>query len=165
MISIIEKAMAEHQRKAWDSLARYKFYMFGYHAAAWVTLKKLLPRAVQNPGNPWRGLVVMAQRMFESAGATPAESFPQSDDEQQERDGRLADALDRSTEVGQPILDLPKLVPQLAASLRQFQRDKDGHEIDCPSQVIGFASNHCTGKCQDLRDALAAYDEDEGKAG
>lgn len=47
-------AMAEFEQKAWDALARYKFWMFGYHAAAWVNMNRVggFRRA-----NPWRGLV------------------------------------------------------------------------------------------------------------
>ena len=49
--------MAEAERKAWDSLARYKFYMFGYHAGVWVNLNKLLRHP--HP-NPFRTLVDLA---------------------------------------------------------------------------------------------------------
>ena len=45
----IMAAMAEAERKAWDSLGRYKFLMFGYHAAQWVTLNKLMPVKAENP--------------------------------------------------------------------------------------------------------------------
>ena len=54
----ISNAMAESYRKAWDSLARYKFLMFGYWAAQWVTLNKLLPKPRPNP---FRELVEHAQ--------------------------------------------------------------------------------------------------------
>ena len=91
MISIIERAMAEHERKAWDSLARYKFLMFGYHAANWVTLKKLLPSGPKrNQPNPWSELVKMAQRLFENAGVATADSFPQSESEQEAADISMA---------------------------------------------------------------------------
>ena len=42
-------AMKEAETKAWDSLARYKFYMFGYHAGVWVNLNKLLAHPRPNP--------------------------------------------------------------------------------------------------------------------
>lgn len=48
------RAMAESERKAWDALARYKFWMFGYHAAAWVQMNRV--GGFKQP-NPWRGLV------------------------------------------------------------------------------------------------------------
>jgi hypothetical protein len=57
--------MAEAERKAWDSLAGYKFLMFGYHAAQWVTLNKLLahPRA-----NPFGEAVKLARATKERYG-------------------------------------------------------------------------------------------------
>lgn len=44
-------ALDDAEAKAWDSLARYKFLMFGYHAARWVTLNSLRPggRVRRNP--------------------------------------------------------------------------------------------------------------------
>ena len=41
--------LAEAERKAWDALARYKFWMFGYHAADWVKLNRRLPGKRPNP--------------------------------------------------------------------------------------------------------------------
>jgi hypothetical protein len=43
------RAMAEAERKAWDSLSRYKFEMFGYWAARWVSLNHLLEGEFSNP--------------------------------------------------------------------------------------------------------------------
>ncbi len=57
-----EKLIAEldeAERKAWDSLARYKFQMFGYWAAIWVHLNRL---SGENRPNPWRDLVLAARR-------------------------------------------------------------------------------------------------------
>lgn len=51
------------ERKAWDSLARYKFQMFGYWAAIWVHQNRLVSRLLQvkpRP-NPWKGLVELAK--------------------------------------------------------------------------------------------------------
>jgi hypothetical protein len=45
----VEQALYTAERKAWMSLAGYKFWMFGYHAAQWVLLKSLLPIHVRNP--------------------------------------------------------------------------------------------------------------------
>ena len=45
--------------KAWDSLARYKFQMFGYWAAIWVHLNRLC--ADRQP-NPFAGLVRAARQ-------------------------------------------------------------------------------------------------------
>lgn len=40
----LERDLAEAERKAWDSLARWKFWMFGYHAADVVKIKRRLGR-------------------------------------------------------------------------------------------------------------------------
>jgi hypothetical protein len=50
--------MADAERKAWESLARYKFWMFGYYAAQWVLLNKLSESKLKNP---FRGLVKVAR--------------------------------------------------------------------------------------------------------
>ena len=54
----LEAAMMEAEEKAWDSLARYKFVMFGYWAAIWVHLNRL--SGLRRP-NPWRELVSAAR--------------------------------------------------------------------------------------------------------
>lgn len=48
----------EAEAKAWESLRRYKFQMFGYWAAIWVHLNRVggFKRA-----NPWRSLVRAAR--------------------------------------------------------------------------------------------------------
>ena len=48
----------EAKRKALDSLARYKFFMFGYWAAQWVSLNRLC--AEPDP-NPFKDLVAAAR--------------------------------------------------------------------------------------------------------
>ena len=53
-------ARLEAEHKALDSLARYKFEMFGYWAAAWVKFNALLPNA-DRLGNPFRDLVALAR--------------------------------------------------------------------------------------------------------
>lgn len=63
-----EKLVAEldeAERKAIDSLARYKFQMFGYWAAIWVHLNRL---SGQNRPNPFRQLVTVAKSMQEEHG-------------------------------------------------------------------------------------------------
>ena len=42
------EARGSAERKAWDSLARYKFEMFGYHASAWVKYNQLLPKLLRS---------------------------------------------------------------------------------------------------------------------
>jgi hypothetical protein len=45
----VEAKLAEAERKAWVSLAGYKFIMFGYWAGQWVLCKSLLPGHFPNP--------------------------------------------------------------------------------------------------------------------
>jgi hypothetical protein len=46
------------EQKAWESLSKYKFQMFGYWAAIWVHMNRL---SGQRRANPWRGLVQAAK--------------------------------------------------------------------------------------------------------
>jgi hypothetical protein len=46
------------ERKAWESLARYKFQMFGYWAAIWVHLNRI--GGFKRP-NPFKSLVLAAK--------------------------------------------------------------------------------------------------------
>jgi len=48
------------EEKAWKSLAGYKFYMFGYWAAAWVKYNQLLTPPMRK-ANPFRKLVHAAR--------------------------------------------------------------------------------------------------------
>lgn len=61
----LQEAKTEAHRKALDSLAKYKFMMFGYHAAVWVTLNKL---DVNNERNPFTSLVKWAKKLEELRG-------------------------------------------------------------------------------------------------
>jgi hypothetical protein len=45
----LEVARDEAQVKALDSLGRYKFEMFGYHASAWVRLNRIIGDGRPNP--------------------------------------------------------------------------------------------------------------------
>ena len=54
----LETEIEEAEHKAWDSLSRYKFAMFGYWAGVWVHLNRLSEK--RRP-NPWRGLVRVAR--------------------------------------------------------------------------------------------------------
>jgi len=51
---LTERKLAE--QRAWKALAGYKFYMFGYWAAAWVKYNQLLPPGMVDP-SPFRALV------------------------------------------------------------------------------------------------------------
>lgn len=57
MVGRIGQAMAEAEANAWACLGKYKFLLFGYWAARWVTLNKMLGE--HNP-NPFRKLVQFA---------------------------------------------------------------------------------------------------------
>ena len=50
--------MDEAERKAFDSLSRYKFQMFGYWAAIWVHLNRL--SGLKKP-NPFKSIVHQAR--------------------------------------------------------------------------------------------------------
>lgn len=52
------------ERKAWDALARYKFWMFGYWAGVWVHLNRI---SGQKRPNPWAELVKRAKQITSSA--------------------------------------------------------------------------------------------------
>lgn len=57
----VADAMIEAEEKAWRSLAGYKFWMFGYHAAQWVLLNKIdMPFGGKMP-NPFTNLVKTAR--------------------------------------------------------------------------------------------------------
>jgi hypothetical protein len=53
--------MKRAERNAWKALAGYKFWMFGYWAAIWIHLNKLLPKSQPNP---FRGLVEAAREVL-----------------------------------------------------------------------------------------------------
>lgn len=59
MNGALEHELDIAERKAWDSLSRYKFQMFGYWAAVWVHINRIggFRRA-----NPWRNIVNQARQ-------------------------------------------------------------------------------------------------------
>lgn len=54
------EARDRHAARAWSSLAGYKFWMFGYHAAGFVQLNQLLEKD-DRLSNPFRALVHRAR--------------------------------------------------------------------------------------------------------
>ncbi len=54
----LSKEIDVAEQKAWDSLARYKFHMFGYWAAIWVHLNRI---SGENRPNPFRDAVSLAK--------------------------------------------------------------------------------------------------------
>ena len=73
---MLRKEMEEARRKAWDSLSRYKFQMFGYWASIWVHLNRI--GNFREP-NPFRNLVEAAR----------GENRPGPDGQQEQRRGRM----------------------------------------------------------------------------
>lgn len=59
----LEDKLAEAEAKAWDSLARYKFVMFGYWAGVWVHLNQMQDKPSPNP---FRALVGHARTRGEA---------------------------------------------------------------------------------------------------
>ena len=55
-------ARLDAERKAWDSLSRYKFEMFGYWASAWVKYNQLMPKEQKLP-NPFKSAVHLAREV------------------------------------------------------------------------------------------------------
>ena len=55
------KDLDEAEYKAWNSLSRYKFQMFGYWAAIWVHLNQI----DGGEPNPFKKLVELARRIRE----------------------------------------------------------------------------------------------------
>ena len=58
----IREEMQDAERKAWEALAGYKFWMFGYHAARWVNYKGLLR---SNDPSPFREAVTLARQKID----------------------------------------------------------------------------------------------------
>ena len=66
----LEAELNDAESKAWDSLARYKLWMFGYYAAAWVRLNRV--GGFMRP-NPFADLVQLArQRGYGPQASRPA---------------------------------------------------------------------------------------------
>lgn len=62
MIELLTRERDAAIEQAWAALARYKFWMFGYHAARVVQIGSLIQRAGgPRPTNPFRGLVHAAR--------------------------------------------------------------------------------------------------------
>lgn len=57
---ILDREIAEAEKKAIDSLARYKFAMFGYWAGIWVHLNRISGK--KRP-NPFHALVKVAREI------------------------------------------------------------------------------------------------------
>ena len=62
MRSKILEQMADAERKAWEALSGYKFWMFGYHAGRWINYNNLLD---DKNGNPFKDAVALARRKID----------------------------------------------------------------------------------------------------
>ncbi len=51
MTNILDELRAQ-ETAAWNALSKYKFIMFGYHAAMWVTLNRIHHCKQRNPFRP-----------------------------------------------------------------------------------------------------------------
>lgn len=60
MLQSVLEARESAERKAWDSLARYKFEMFGYWSSSWVKYNQLLPKHLRS-GNVFKRAVDLAR--------------------------------------------------------------------------------------------------------
>ena len=59
----LKSNLDDAEKKAWDSLARYKFWMFGYHAASWVNTNRLTKKHFSvSHGNPFKELIDIARK-------------------------------------------------------------------------------------------------------
>lgn len=61
----LEDKLYEAEFKAIDSLARYKFVMFGYWAAVWVHLNRI---SGEKRPNPFKALVQQARQLRKAVG-------------------------------------------------------------------------------------------------
>lgn len=64
--------MDHAEREAWNAMARYKYWMFGYWAGEWVKLKNL---AGLNPSSPFAELVKLARSKGFGPSAGSVESM------------------------------------------------------------------------------------------
>ena len=59
----LQAEMYDAERKAWEALARYKFWMFGYWAGIWIHLNRI---SGARKANPWKELVRTARTKLPS---------------------------------------------------------------------------------------------------
>ncbi len=66
---VILFAMAEAEKKAWEALSGYKFFMFGYHASQWVKCNQLLQE--RRHDNPFADAVKLGRTKVDSWSEEP----------------------------------------------------------------------------------------------
>lgn len=75
--STIKDELKFAEQRAWDSLGRYKFWMFGYFASRWVYLAQLLKRETnERLPNPFYSLVDIAKKKMAPGSASRSLLFP-----------------------------------------------------------------------------------------
>lgn len=67
----LARDLDEAEAKAWESLAKYKFMMFGYWAAIWVHQNRV---GKYRRRNPWSGLVRQARATVASHAMSTSET-------------------------------------------------------------------------------------------
>ena len=67
-IGKVIEMMEDSEQKAWEALAGYKFWMFGYHCGRWVNYNRLLPKS-ERRGNPFVDTVKVARAKIDSMSA------------------------------------------------------------------------------------------------
>jgi len=73
----LARDLDEAEAKAWESLAKYKFMMFGYWAAIWVHQNRV--GRFRRP-NPWQSLVRQARMQIGAAAKSPLASVGAGED-------------------------------------------------------------------------------------
>ncbi len=73
----LARDLDEAEAKAWESLAKYKFMMFGYWAAIWVHQNRV--GRFRRP-NPWQSLVRQARMQIAAAAISPLAAVGTAED-------------------------------------------------------------------------------------
>ena len=61
LVHQLEADLADAERKAWDALARHKFWMFGYHASDVIKISR---RLQLKRASPFKVLVTAARKLM-----------------------------------------------------------------------------------------------------
>lgn len=69
----LDTDLNEAEARAWDSLARYKFWMFGYWAAIWVHQNRA---SGQGRPNPFKALITVARQHVPGRSPPPPPARP-----------------------------------------------------------------------------------------
>jgi len=78
-------AMVDAERKAWEALSGYKFWMFGYHAGRWVNYNNLLSSKLPNP---FKDAVILARNKVDNLPLNREQTLFPTNGEAGARSGR-----------------------------------------------------------------------------